>query len=72
MLQHPSGVWTWGRYVIVSPVGNVDMADMRARYAALLREPTTFSSVTLEDVLDAGVLPARTVRALRERYVVPG
>ena len=28
MLQHPSGAWTWGRYVIVHPVDNVEMADM--------------------------------------------
>ena len=22
MLQHPSGEWTWGRYVVVHPAGN--------------------------------------------------
>jgi hypothetical protein len=48
------------------------MADLCARYRVLLRDPTTFRSVTLEDVLDGGVLPTRSVRSLRERYGAPG
>jgi hypothetical protein len=71
MLQHPGGTWTWGRFVVVHPVDNLDMADMCARYQVLLRDPATFRSTTLEDVLDSGVLPARSVRSLRERYVAP-
>jgi hypothetical protein len=70
MLQHPSGAWTWGRFVIVHPIANVDMADLCARYRGLLREPSTFRSVTLEEVLDAGVIPGPSVRSLRERYAV--
>ena len=27
MLQHASGAWTWGRYVVVHPAGNSDVAD---------------------------------------------
>ena len=27
MLQHESGAWTWGRYVVVHPAGNADVAD---------------------------------------------
>jgi hypothetical protein len=69
MLQHPSGAWTWGRFVTVHPAGNVEMADRSVRYAALLADATTFRSTTLEEVLGAGVLPSPAVRALRDRYV---
>jgi hypothetical protein len=69
MLQHPSGSWGWGRYVVVHPAGNTDFADACARYRALLADESTFSSVTVEELLDAGALPAPTVAALRERYI---
>jgi hypothetical protein len=70
MLQHPSGAWTWGRFAIVHPADNVDMADMCNRYEALLEDATTFRPTTLEDVLAGGALPAASARSLRERYVV--
>jgi hypothetical protein len=69
MLQHSSGSWTWGRYVVVRPSGNMDMADLCDRYRALHADESTFASVTLEELLDAGALPAATVAALRDRYV---
>jgi hypothetical protein len=69
MLQHVSGTWSWGRYVVVHPAGNTDFADACARYRALLAEESTFASVTLENLLDANVLPARTTAALRDRYL---
>jgi hypothetical protein len=71
MLQHPSGRWSWGRYVVVHPAGNTDYAEACARYRALLVDQSTFSSVTVEELLDAGALPAPTVAALRDRYL-PG
>ena len=71
MLQHASGTWSWGRYVVVHPAGNTDFADACARYRALLVDESTFSSVTVEKLLDAGALPAPTVAALRDRYI-PG
>jgi hypothetical protein len=71
MLQHPSGRWSWGRYVVVHPAGNTDYAEVCARYRALLVDQSTFSSVTVEELLDAGALPAPTVAALRDRYL-PG
>ncbi len=71
MLQHPSGTWSWGRYVVVHPAGNTDFTDACARYRALLADESTFASVTLENLLDAKVLPARTAAALRDRYL-PG
>ncbi len=72
MLQHPSGTWGWGRYVVVHPAGNTDFAAACARYRALLVNWSTFSSVTIEELLDAGALPAKTTADLRERYIVAG
>jgi hypothetical protein len=69
MLQHASGTWSWGRYVVVHPAGNSDFAEACARYRALLADQSTFSSMTLEELLDAGVLRAQTTTALRERYL---
>jgi hypothetical protein len=70
MLQHASGRWSWGRYVVVYPAGNSDFADACSRYADLLTDRSTFGSATIEDLLDAGGLPPKTAAALRERYVV--
>jgi hypothetical protein len=70
MLQHPSGAWGWGRFVVVHPAGNSDFADACARYRDLLVDQSTFSSLTIEELLDADVLPARTTAALRERYLL--
>jgi hypothetical protein len=71
MLQHESGVWSWGRYIVVHPAGNTDFFDACCRYGALLVDQSTFGSVTLEELIGAGVLPPRTAAALRERYI-PG
>ena len=62
-----SGEWTWGRYVVVHPAGNPDLTDGCARYLELLADDSSFASMTLENLLGAGVLPAAT--ALRERYL---
>ena len=71
MLQHPSGAWTWGRYLFIYPSGNVDMADADGRYRDLLIDDSTFGSVTLEVVLAARVLPRATASALQARYLPP-
>ena len=71
MLQHASEKWGWGRYVVVHPAGNSDFADACTRYGDLLADRSTFSSMTVEELLDAGVLPARTAAALRKRYMPP-
>jgi hypothetical protein len=71
MLQHPSRAWTWGRYVVVHPAGNSDYAEACARYRSMLRDTSTFASVSLEELLDADALPPPTTAALRERYL-PG
>ncbi len=69
MLQHVSGSWRFGRYVIVHPADNTAVADACARYRALLVDPSTFSSATIEELLDVNVLPTRTATALRKRYL---
>jgi hypothetical protein len=69
MLQHVSGTWNWGRYVVVHPAGNTDFAEACARYRALLVDQSTFASMTLEELLDAGALPPTPVAALRDRYI---
>jgi hypothetical protein len=71
MLQHPSGEWSWGRYVVIYPAGNADVAASTTRYADLLADRSSFAAMTLERLLDTSVLPARTTAALRERYL-PG
>jgi hypothetical protein len=68
MLQHESGRWSWGRYVVVHPEGNTDYATLCERYAALLTDGSTFASATLEHLLDT--LPRRLATPLRERYLV--
>ena len=70
MVQHESGAWSWCRYVVVHAAGNVDYAGACARYRELLVDQSTFSSMTLEDLLDAGALAASTTTALRDRYVI--
>jgi hypothetical protein len=67
MLQHPSGTWSWGRYVVVHPAGNPDVSDMCARYQALLDDRSTFASLTIEELL--GALPRATAAGVRNRYV---
>ncbi len=69
MLQHVSGSWRWGRYVVVHPAANSDFDDACARYRTLLTDESTFSYVTVEELLDADVLPATTTAALRDRYL---
>jgi PD-(D/E)XK nuclease superfamily protein len=69
MLQHQSRAWRWGRLVVVYPAGNTDFADVCSRYQALLVDPSTFASATIEELLDANVIPAHTSSALRDRYL---
>jgi hypothetical protein len=69
MLQHPSRAWRWGRLVVVHPAGNTDFADACSRYRALLVDPSTFVSATVEELLEAKALPPHTATAVRDRYL---
>jgi len=67
MLQHPSGAWSWGRYVVIYPEGNSDFDGVCRRYAEGLVETSTFAALTIEELLDAGRLPGTD--ALAARYL---
>ncbi len=70
MLQHPSGRWRWGRFVLVAPAGNPSIASAAARYRDALEDPTSFAFMTLEQLLDSPVALAENARAqLRTRYL---
>jgi hypothetical protein len=69
MLQHPGENWTWGRYVVVHPAGNVDVVDKCNRYRGMLGDDATFATITLETLLDSGALSGPTTAALRDRYL---
>ncbi len=71
MLQHESGAWRWGRYVVVHPAGNTDLAALCDRYRATLADASTFDSTTLEGLLGGRALPPGTRAALLERYLPP-
>jgi hypothetical protein len=61
MLQHESGGWRRGRFVVVRPAGNSDIAGLCERYRDLLVDDSTFAEVTLEEL----PLPG----PVRERYL---
>ena len=67
MLQHPSGEFTWGRYVAVYPANNTSLADGTKRYVQLLADNMTFAAVTLEQIVRA--LPLNARRTVRARYL---
>jgi hypothetical protein len=69
MLQHERGAWTWGRYVVVHPAGNTDVADAVARYRDVLTDDATYATMTVEALLATRALPAAATTALRERYL---
>lgn len=69
MLQHPSGTWRWGRFVLAYPSENPSFARAAAAYGAVLRDADTFESRTLESLVESpAVLPAATRAAVLERY----
>ena len=69
MLQHPSGQWAWGRFVIVHPAGNPGFTDAVERYRATT-DGTSFGSTTLEALLATNDALDETDRhALGERYL---
>jgi hypothetical protein len=71
MLQHPGRRWRWGRYVVVHPSGNSDVADACDRYRDLLTDDSTFASMTLEGLIATTLLQPATTSALIDRYLVP-
>ena len=69
MLQHHSGRWSWGRYVVLHPLANTDIAQVNDEYRRTLGDDATFTSTTIEDLLAAKALPPKSGAALRQRYL---
>lgn len=69
MLQHPEERWSWGRYVLVYPEQNTSFVRAADRYREALRDNDTFETRTLEQLLDAHVLPEHLEREFRRRYL---
>jgi hypothetical protein len=69
MLQYPSGIWAWGRYVVLHPAESPDFVEATERYRGLLVDDSTYGTMTIEDLLDSGVFPQRSTSALRRRYI---
>jgi len=69
MLQHESSRWTWGRYIVVHPEANTDIAYANDEYRKLLTDDATLGAATIEDLLAASGLKRKTTAALRRRYL---
>jgi hypothetical protein len=72
MLQHAGGEWSWGRFVVAYPAGNSDSARLCARYRDLLRDPSTFAPITIEELVASRGMPKAAAAALRDRYLSDG
>ena len=73
LLQHPSGVWRSGKYVLVYPAANVSFERVAKRYQEVLADDSTFATMTIEDLLDTHALhEERTEEQFRERYLLAG
>jgi hypothetical protein len=70
MLQHPAGAWRWGRFVIVYPAANPSVREAVRCFGGILKDPDTFESRTIDELLSARVLhePA-TAEMFRRRYL---
>jgi len=67
MLQHPSGKWV--RFVLVHPEQNPSYSRVSSSYATLLADSATYSTRTIESVLNAEILSQQATAAFRRRYL---
>src|SRR3954471_1612085 len=71
LLQHDSGRWVGGHCVLVHPKGNPSFRNAAAEYQKALvrgRNEPTFLVLTVEEVLDGGVVTPETESRFRARY----
>ena len=69
MPMHPTGGWTWARFVVVYPEANPSFRRAAHEYRELLENTETFAVATVESLLDARVLPQDLTTRFRERYL---
>jgi hypothetical protein len=70
MLQHPSGHWAWGRYVLAYPAANPSVRGAAERYREVLVDDTTFEVRSIEGLLEPGVLhQPSTATTFGDRYL---
>jgi hypothetical protein len=70
MQQHPSGRWTWVRFVLVYPADNTSFARAAAAYRRVLRSDETFEARTIEELISTpGAIAPETRRAIVARYL---
>ena len=63
LLQHPSGQFADGRYVLAYPAGNTSFAALADTYTTVLNDQSTFQAVTVEELIEADVLHQPDTRA---------
>ena len=70
MLEHPEQ-WSGGRCVLVYPSRNVSFTQAAAAYrGSLVDDDTTFTALTLGELVDAGVLhEPPTAARFKDRYI---
>jgi hypothetical protein len=64
-----SGEWGKVKFVLVYPSGNVAFAEAAEAYKRVLSDRSTFDARTVEELLNADVLPSQVQAALKERYL---
>ncbi len=69
MKDHPSKKWTWVKYALVYPEGNVSFMTAANHYRDYLEHTGTFTTLTVEQLLSSGLYPIPDERMLHGRYL---
>jgi hypothetical protein len=69
MLQNDEDPTTRGRFLLIYPDKNPSFRGASERYRDLLEDDSTFVTRTVEELLDANVLPGQLQEDFRERYL---
>jgi hypothetical protein len=69
MLQNDEDDTRWGRFLLVYPDKNLSFARAAERYRDVLVDDETFETRTVEELLDANVLPTQLQDDFKKRYL---
>lgn len=69
MLLHESKQWTWSGFALVHPGRNPSYQEAAARYRGLLEAGSGIRVNTLEELVEADVLPEEIATRFTERYL---